>query len=210
METLSSAVLTTVQHPRFAETLGSAKKHRCREAPVGVVAAERAADRRRRVPGRFGGQDRPVALLPRGTHPAGPQRAAFPFGQPAPDPVHDPVGDGVVQARLADRARRADLPRRPGDRPFVSPPRRASPAIPPTACPSCRETSDNSPPGPPSPLTRQGLCLRFLLCRAGARNGPFGDRFRSFFSGKRTYQRVSSFLPASRWSKLRSVLNTRK
>ena len=46
--------------------------------------------------------------------PSGPQRAAFPFGQPAPDAVDDPVGDGVVQARLPDRARRADLPRGPG------------------------------------------------------------------------------------------------
>ena len=49
-----------------------------------------------------------------GAHPAGLQRAAFPFGQPAPDAVGDPVADGVVQARLADRARRADLPRGPG------------------------------------------------------------------------------------------------
>ena len=49
-----------------------------------------------------------------GAYPAGPQRAAFPLGQPAPDAVGDPVGDGVVQARLADRARRADLPGRPG------------------------------------------------------------------------------------------------
>ena len=76
--------------------------------------AERAADRRRRVPGCVGGQDRPVTIPPRGTHPAGSQRAAFPLGQPAPDAVRDPVADGVVQARLADRARRADLPRGPG------------------------------------------------------------------------------------------------
>ena len=43
--------------------------------------------------------------------PSGLQRAAFPFGQPAPDAISDPVGDGVVQARLADRAPRADPPR---------------------------------------------------------------------------------------------------
>ena len=35
---------------------------------------------------------------------AGPQCAAFPFGQAAPDAVGDPVADGVVQARLPDRA----------------------------------------------------------------------------------------------------------
>ena len=47
--------------------------------------AERAADRLRRVPGRVGGQDRLVTIPPRGAHPAGLQRAAFPFGEPAPD-----------------------------------------------------------------------------------------------------------------------------
>jgi hypothetical protein len=62
--------------------------------------AERPADRRRRIPGRLGGQDRPVTLPPRGAHPAGPQGAAFPLGQPAPDAIGDPVADGVVQARI--------------------------------------------------------------------------------------------------------------
>jgi hypothetical protein len=36
--------------------------------------------------------------------------AAFASGEPAPDAVHDLVGDGVVQAWLADRALGADLP----------------------------------------------------------------------------------------------------
>jgi hypothetical protein len=73
-----------------------------------------AARSRTRSPGRLGSQDRPVTIPSRGTHPAGPQRAAFPLGQPAPDAINDPVADGVVQARSADRAPRADLPRGPG------------------------------------------------------------------------------------------------
>jgi hypothetical protein len=50
----------------------------------GAGQAERPADRRRRIPGCLGGQERPVTI---------------------------PVGDGVVQARLAGRAPRADLQR---------------------------------------------------------------------------------------------------
>src|SRR5271169_5220436 len=41
---------------------------------------------------------------------AGPQRAAVPLRQAAPDAVHDPAAEGVVQARLPDRAHSADLP----------------------------------------------------------------------------------------------------
>jgi hypothetical protein len=44
----------------------------------------------------------------------------------------------------------------------------------------------------------------------GCHKPPFPRRFLQFFARKRKYQRVSSFLPASRWSKLRSVLKTRK
>jgi hypothetical protein len=47
--------------------------------------------------------------------------------------------------------------------------------------------------------------------QSGCQNLPFSRRVSSvFFTGKRTYQRVSSFLPASRWSKLSSALKTRK
>ena len=76
--------------------------------------AERVSDRRRRVAGCAGGQDRPVTIPPRVLHQAGLQRAAFPVGQPAPDAVRDRVAEGVLQARLADRAPRADPPRGPG------------------------------------------------------------------------------------------------
>jgi hypothetical protein len=37
-----------------------------------------------------------------------------PFGQPAPDAVCDPVAEGVLQARLTDRALRTNLPRGAG------------------------------------------------------------------------------------------------
>src|SRR2546429_432939 len=59
---------------------------------------ERPAAGAGRIPARLGGPDRPVAISPRGSYPAGLQRAAFPAGQPAPDAMNDPVGDGVVQA----------------------------------------------------------------------------------------------------------------
>ncbi len=72
--------------------------------------AERAADHRRRVPGCIGGQDRPVTIPPRSLDPPRLERTAFPLGQPAPDTVRDPVTEGVLQARLADRARCADQP----------------------------------------------------------------------------------------------------
>ncbi len=35
---------------------------------------------------------------------AGPQRAAVPIGQAAPDTVHDPAAERELQARLPDRA----------------------------------------------------------------------------------------------------------
>jgi hypothetical protein len=76
--------------------------------------AERPADHRLAVPGGGGRRDRLITLLPGGAGAAGPQRAAVPFGQAAPDAVHDPVAEGVVKARLADRAPRADPPRRRG------------------------------------------------------------------------------------------------
>jgi hypothetical protein len=79
-----------------------------------VGQAERPADRCLGVPGRRCRSDRRITLPPSGPQPTGLQRTAFPLGQPAPDAVGDPVGDGVIQARLADRARRADLPRGPG------------------------------------------------------------------------------------------------
>ena len=59
-------------------------------------------------------------------------------------------------------------------------------------------------------VMRQGLCSPPLPCRAGARNPPFCGDFPRFLARKRTYQRVSTFLPASRWSKLSKVLKTRK
>ena len=62
--------------------------------------AERAADRRLAVPGGGGRRDRLITLPPGGADAAGPQRAAVPFGQAAPDAVGDPVAEGVVQARL--------------------------------------------------------------------------------------------------------------
>ena len=80
----------------------------------GTGQAERAADRRRRIPGCIGGQDRLVAVPPRGLLPAGLQWAAFLFGHAAPDAVRDPVAEGVLRAQRPDRARYADLPRELG------------------------------------------------------------------------------------------------
>src|SRR5258705_3822795 len=68
-----------------------------------------------------------------------------------------------------------------GGRPFGSPLRRVSPATPPTACPSSQEKSDNSRQVLRRMFTRQGLCSRFLPCRAGAKNSVLSDEFFSFF-----------------------------
>jgi len=80
----------------------------------GTGQAERAADRRRRIPGCVGGQDRPVAFSPLGLDPLRLQRAAFPLSLPAPDAGRDPVAQRVLQTWLADRAPRAHLPCGPG------------------------------------------------------------------------------------------------
>jgi hypothetical protein len=72
--------------------------------------AERPADRRLAVPGRGRGCDGRIPLPPGGARVAGPQDSAIPFGQAAPDTVHDPIAEGVVQALLSDRACRADPP----------------------------------------------------------------------------------------------------
>ena len=77
----------------------------------GAGQAERPADRCLAVPGGSRRRDRLIACPPGRAGAAGPQRPAVPFGQPAPDAVGDPVTQGVVQARLADRAPRADPPR---------------------------------------------------------------------------------------------------
>jgi hypothetical protein len=97
---------------------------------------------------------------------------------------------------------------------------------PPVDLPSLSRCGGNQPHLPPlasriekRPIThrqvlRRGLCAKVCahnLCFAGrVPEIPFSRRFCRLFSGKRTYQRVSSFLPASRWSKLSRVLNTRK
>ena len=55
------------------------------------------------------------------------------------------------------------------------------------------------------------VCARHLCFAEWVPESPFfATGFLSFSAGKRTYQRVSSFLPASRWSKLSNVLKTRK
>ena len=90
------------------------------------------------------------------------------------------VGRGPVGDRRRPRSRRCRW-RKPAGQPSVSRQLRESRAIPPTACPSYRETSDNSPPGPPSPIMRQGLSSQPLLCRAGARNRPLRNGGRRLF-----------------------------
>src|ERR1700737_3932950 len=70
------------------------------------------------------------------------------------------VGPGLAGARPLPRSRRCRW-RMPAGRPFVSQRRPAPRATLPTACPCYRETSDNSPPGPPSRLCAK-VCARNL------------------------------------------------
>jgi hypothetical protein len=69
------------------------------------------------------------------------------------------VGPGHSGDRPCRQIRRRS--KTPAGRPSVSPPRRALPATPPTACLSCRERSDNSSPGPP-PLLCAKVCAHNL------------------------------------------------
>jgi hypothetical protein len=75
--------------------------------------AERAADRRLGGPGGGRSYDRRIAFPLNGDSTEGLQGAAVPCSQSTPDAVYLSVADRVVQARLPDRASRADAPCRP-------------------------------------------------------------------------------------------------
>ncbi len=105
---------------------------------------------------------------------------------------HSPIDGTALCAALecagaqVPRSGRHSHPRTRAGQPYASPRRPVLRATLPTAFPACRETSDNSPPAPPSQVTRLGLCSRFMRCRGGARNHSFRAEFRPI-SVRETY-----------------------